>query len=56
MLPSLPRGRAIDIASGDGRHSLALARAGFPVTAIDFARAGLATLRVAAPLSRRVAY
>jgi tellurite methyltransferase len=36
MLPLLPRGLALDIAAGTGRHSLALARAGFTVHAIDF--------------------
>ncbi len=40
-----PPGRALDIACGDGRHSLALARRGHTVTAIDFARAGLLALR-----------
>jgi SAM-dependent methyltransferase len=36
MLPLLPRGLALDIAAGTGRHSLALARVGFTVHAIDF--------------------
>lgn len=47
-LPSLPRGRALDIASGDGRHSLALARAGCAVTAVDFAKSALTRLSEAA--------
>lgn len=36
MLPLLPRGLALDIAAGTGRHSLMLARAGFTVHAIDY--------------------
>lgn len=36
MLPLLPRGLALDIAAGSGRHSILLARAGFTVHAIDF--------------------
>ena len=42
MLPQLPRGRALDLACGAGRHALYLARRGWIVDAIDFARAGLA--------------
>ena len=33
---------ALDLACGAGRHSLALARAGFAVTGIDFSQQGLA--------------
>lgn len=40
----LPRGRALDVATGDGRHALYLARRGWAVDAIDFAYAGLACL------------
>lgn len=40
----LPRGRALDLACGDGRNALALARHGWRVEAIDFAHAGLARL------------
>ena len=40
----LPVGRALDVASGDGRHALYLARQGWTVDAIDFAHAGLARL------------
>ncbi len=40
----LPRGRALDVACGDGRHALYLARHGWAVDAIDFAHAGLARL------------
>jgi SAM-dependent methyltransferase len=44
----LPPGRALDVACGDGRHALYLARQGWQVDAIDFARAGLQRLRAAA--------
>lgn len=44
----LPPGRALDVASGDGRHALFLARRGWTVDAIDFAHAGLARLLAAA--------
>lgn len=44
----LPAGRALDVACGDGRHSLWLARHGFVVDAIDIALAGLARLAAAA--------
>ncbi len=44
----LPRGRALDVASGDGRHACYLARRGWRVEAVDFARAGLAQLAAAA--------
>jgi tellurite methyltransferase len=40
----LPRGRALDVACGDGRNALDLARHGWTVDAIDFAHAGLARL------------
>jgi tellurite methyltransferase len=50
VLPLLPRGLALDVAAGTGRHSLWLARAGFTVHAIDFslpAMLGLAAAGVA---------
>jgi tellurite methyltransferase len=40
----LSPGRALDVASGDGRHALYLARHGWAVDAVDFAHAGLARL------------
>src|SRR5438045_2681853 len=43
-----PSGRALDVACGDGRHALWLARHGFAVDAIDVAHAGLARLTAAA--------
>jgi len=44
MLPRLPRGLALDVAAGRGRHSLILARAGMRVIAVDHSRVGIATL------------
>ena len=43
----LPRGLALDVAAGTGRHSVALARAGFRVVAIDYAEAALAHAAIA---------
>ena len=34
-LPAIPRGRALDVAMGEGRHALHLAAEGFRVTGID---------------------
>lgn len=48
QLPRLPSGRALDLACGDGRHALYLARHGWRVDAIDFAHPGLARLLAAA--------
>ena len=44
QLYRLPRGRALDVASGDGRHALHLARHGWRVDAVDFAHPCLARL------------
>jgi SAM-dependent methyltransferase len=44
VLHRLPRGRALDVACGDGRHALHLARHGWAVDAIDIAHGGLARL------------
>jgi tellurite methyltransferase len=44
----LPHGRALDLACGDGRNALDLARHGWRVDAIDFAHGGLARLLAAA--------
>jgi SAM-dependent methyltransferase len=46
--PAPPRGRALDLACGGGRHALAAAALGFRVTAVDYARPALAQLRAAA--------
>lgn len=40
-LPHLPRGRALDVATGLGRNALLLARAGYKVDAIDISSTGL---------------
>lgn len=44
VLDQLPRGRALDLACGAGRHALYLAGHGWTVDAIDFAHAGLQRL------------
>jgi SAM-dependent methyltransferase len=41
----LPVGRALDLAAGEGRNAIWLARRGWRVTAADFSRAGLDTGR-----------
>lgn len=38
----LPPGRALDLAAGEGRNAIWLARRGWSVTALDFSRVGLA--------------
>lgn len=38
----LPVGRALDVAAGEGRHSVWLAEQGWDVTAVDFSAVGLA--------------
>ena len=43
-LHRLQRGRALDVASGDGRHALHLARHGWRVDAVDFAHSSLLRL------------
>jgi SAM-dependent methyltransferase len=40
-LSTLPPGRAVDLASGEGRNAIWLARQGWRVTAVDFSQAGL---------------
>jgi 2-polyprenyl-3-methyl-5-hydroxy-6-metoxy-1,4-benzoquinol methylase len=47
-LGSLPRGSALDVACGEGRHALYLARHGWRVDAIDFARSALVRLQATA--------
>jgi SAM-dependent methyltransferase len=37
----LPKGKALDIASGEGRNAVFLAQQGFEVDAVDFSRVGL---------------
>jgi len=48
QVPHLSGSRALDVACGDGRHALYLARRGWQVDAIDFAYPGLAQLHAAA--------
>ncbi|HEU4566663.1 MAG TPA: class I SAM-dependent methyltransferase [Marmoricola sp.] len=40
-LADLPPGRAVDLAAGEGRNAIWLARRGWQVTAVDFSRIGL---------------
>ena len=40
-LSGLPQGRALDLACGEGRNAIWLARQGWQVTAVDFAQAAL---------------
>ncbi|HEX5138092.1 MAG TPA: class I SAM-dependent methyltransferase [Planctomycetota bacterium] len=40
-----PRGRALDVACGRGRHAIALARRGYEVDAVDISPLGLASAR-----------
>jgi dihydroneopterin aldolase len=47
-LHRLPKGRALDVASGSGRHALYLASHGFEVEAVDRDHARLATLSTTA--------
>lgn len=44
MLPLLPRGTALDVAAGLGRNTIALARAGWRVLAVDFSLTGMRKL------------
>ncbi len=44
VLALLPRGRALDVAAGDGANSVALARAGYDVVALDFSAAAMRAL------------
>jgi SAM-dependent methyltransferase len=52
MIPLMPRGWALDIAAGTGRNSLALARAGISVAAVDFSPVAMRALRETAAASR----
>jgi SAM-dependent methyltransferase len=47
-LGGLPPGRAVDLAAGEGRNAIWLARRGWQVTAVDFAQAGLDKGRILA--------
>jgi SAM-dependent methyltransferase len=52
MLDLLPRGLALDVACGTGRHSLVLARSGFKVIAADYSETALRTLQSIARTER----
>jgi SAM-dependent methyltransferase len=41
LLDGVPPGNAVDLAAGEGRHALWLARLGWRVTAVDFSDVGL---------------
>jgi len=41
LLPLLPKGPALDVASGSGQHSMLLAARGQQVTAVDWSESGL---------------
>jgi len=47
-LPSLPKGPALDVACGRGRHTLLLAERGYAVTAVDWSSAALEILEARA--------
>jgi tellurite methyltransferase len=46
--PLMPRGRALDIAAGKGRNSIALARGGNQVVAVDWSENALSSLALIA--------
>lgn len=48
LLPSLPRGRALDVACGAGRNALCLSAAGYAVDAVDISPTGLERARATA--------
>ena len=48
FMPLLPRGRALDVASGKGRNSIALARGGIHVVAVDWSENALSSLALIA--------
>jgi SAM-dependent methyltransferase len=47
MLPRLPKGLALDIAAGRGRHAIPMARAGFRVIAVDISDEAVLALKTA---------
>jgi len=52
MLARMPRGVALDVAAGRGRNSLALARAGMRVLAVDFSAEAMRSLAATARVDR----
>lgn len=56
VLPILPRGKALDIASGEGRNAVFLAQQGWQVTGVERSSAGIEkTIALAATRAVRVA-
>lgn len=51
-LPDLPRGRALDVAAGHGRHARLLAQKGYTVDAVEASAIALGALRAVAALER----
>jgi SAM-dependent methyltransferase len=52
LVQDLPPGDAVDVAAGEGRHALWLARLGWRATAVDFSATGLARGRAQAGADR----
>lgn len=52
VMDLIPRGLALDIASGRGRHAIALARRGFRVVAVDYSSEAIRMLATAASIER----
>jgi tellurite methyltransferase len=52
MLARIPRGIVLDVAAGRGRNSLALARAGLQVVAVDFSAGAMRLLAATARADR----
>ncbi len=52
LVGALPPGDAVDLAAGEGRHALWLARLGWRATAVDFSATGLARGRAQAGADR----
>ncbi len=51
-LPNLPRGRALDVAAGHGRHARLLAQKGYTVDAVEVSAIAVGALRAVAALER----
>ncbi|MBI5746516.1 MAG: class I SAM-dependent methyltransferase [Nitrospirae bacterium] len=52
LLPLLPKGRALDIACGEGRNAIFLAQNGYDVDAVDISTVALERVAEAAKLAR----
>ncbi len=51
LLPLLPKGRALDIACGEGRNAIFLAKSGYDVDAVDISTVALERVAEAAKLA-----